>query len=75
MQRVVTTAGDSVVGTQGGGMNGHVIEGKRVRGGLGGGQGEYRAAEGRAVGAVVGAGKQWERQRKSVANRGKVLYD
>ena len=51
MQRVVTAAGDSLVGTQSGGMNGHVIEGKRVRGrtrasGVAKG---YRAAKGRAV--------------------------
>lgn len=35
MQRVVTVAGDSVVGTQGGRVNGHVIEGNRVIGGPG----------------------------------------
>ena len=36
MQRVVTVAGDSVDGAQGGLVNGHVIEGTRVLGGLGG---------------------------------------
>jgi hypothetical protein len=81
VQRVVTIAGDSVVGTPvGEGKPWHVIEGKRVGGGLsvgkrkglGGGQeGKDRAARRRAVGT---GGKKWLWRRKSVANRGEVLY-
>jgi hypothetical protein len=51
VQRVVTVAGDSVVGTRGGRVKGHVIEGKRVIGG----PGEVGAAEN---GVGLGSGRE-----------------